>query len=322
MRRLSRLRSVSVGGLLAGLWATRGVALTAPANGECASAAVVKGPDEIVRPIVAILRSHGLETVSRACGAQDVQAWLVADPAADGYRLHVTDGAGRKSARQVTDAATAASLIESWVLTEDAALWTPRAVPAAVHASAETASRTPGTDTAPHIGIGVGVAAETSISSDEAVWWGAGASACVSIGALCLGGRATFARAETTLEINRALGIAPELTRTLGSISALIARPVSAGRLRFVPSLAVGTTWLRSRAEQAGVTSTTDDLLARGDLGAMTGVAIGRGWSVGVHLGGTLALVLSGDPRQATATYVPAVPRGFLIAGLGVWYAP
>jgi hypothetical protein len=88
------------------------------------------------------------------------------------------------------------------------------------------------------------------------------------------------------------------------------------------PSLGLGAAWLRSRAMQAGVTSTADDVLARGEVGAAAGVTIGRGWSVGIGLGASVALVMRGDPRQATTTYIPAVPRGFLTTGVGVWYAP
>jgi hypothetical protein len=54
----------------------------------------------------------------------------------------------------------------------------------------------------------------------------------------------------------------------------------------------------------------------------VTGVTIGNGWSVALGLGASLALSVRGDPRQATTTYIPAVPRGFLTAGVGVWYAP
>jgi hypothetical protein len=170
-------------------------------------------------------------------------------------------------------------------------------------------------------GARFGVAAETSIGGD-AIWWGASARACARLGALCLGGRAAVARADTTLEIDRALGIAPHLTRTLGGLSALASWPISAGRFWVAPSLGLGAAWLRSRATQAGVTSTSDDLLARGDAGAAVGATIGGGWSVALGLDASVALVVDGNDRRGTTTYIPAVPRGFLTTGIGVWYAP
>src|SRR5262249_38713161 len=140
-------------------------------------------------------------------------------------------------------------------------------------------------------------------------------------GALCVGARATVARAETTLEIDRSLGIAPDLQRTLGGVAALVSWPFSVGRFWVAPSLGLGGAWLRSRATQAQYTSTTNDVLARGEAGAVTGVTLGSGWSVALGLGGSVALALHGDDRQGTTTYVPAIPRGFLTAGVSVWYA-
>jgi hypothetical protein len=251
-----------------------------------------------------------------------VQASLVANSDGDGYRLHVLDAEGHTNIRQVSDAATAASLIESWAVGEDADVWASRTRSSA---SSPEPGRDPQQDrdraVASQVKAQLGVAAETSVSSADAIWWGGSATACARLGALCVGGRASISRSETTLEIDRTLGIAPDLARTLGGLSALVAWPVSAGRFWVAPSVGVGAAWFRSRATQAGVTSTSDDVLARGDAGAVTGVTIGRGWSVTLALGASVALVVHGDPRQGTTTYLPAVPRGFFTAGVGVGYA-
>ena len=318
--------AVIVAGLLVGLGAAPSatanaagsIATAAPA---CPPAAAVQGPPEIVGPIVAILSSHGIGAASRACGARSVKASLVAYRDAEGYRLQVLDAVGHSNVRQVADAATAASLIESWALGEDAEVWGPRpGVGEGAGLLAQAATSAPDGAAASAV-VRIGAAAETTIGGD-AFWWGASARACARFGALCLGGRAGVARAETTLEIDRALGIAPDLTRTLGGLSAFVAWPLSAGRFWLAPSLGLGAAWLRSRAFQAQVTSTSNDLLARGDAGAVVGVTLGRGWSVALALDASVALVIDGNDRRGTTTYIPAVPRGLLTTGVGVWYAP
>jgi hypothetical protein len=326
------LRSTS-GAVLAALLGA--VAAISPATADAAEAtsaptrvcppsAVVEGPPEIVSPVVAILREHGLGTPSRSCAPPIVKASLVAHSGAGGYRLHVLDAAGHRSDRQVADAATAASLIESWALDEDADLWAPRPVPAASEAVAPPAVLAASDDAGSSVRATaqLGVMGETSISPDGAVWWGAGASACARVRALCIGGRGSISRADTTLEISRALGIAPDLTRTLGGVSAFVAWPIPAGRFWVAPSLGLGAAWLHSNATQAGVTSTTDDVLGRAAAGALVGLTLGKSVSVAFGVGGSAALVLRGDDRATTTTYIPAVPRGLLTAGVGLWYAP
>jgi hypothetical protein len=295
-----------------------------PATAACPPTAFVQGPAEIVSPIVAILVGHGVGTTPGSCGPRAVKASLVAHAGAEGYALHVLDAEGHSSDRQVADASTAASLIESWALEEDAELWVPRPLPGAMSgAGAPAVLAEPGPDAAaPRVAVQIGAAAETSITSDTALWWGAGASICARVRALCVGARAGVARAETTLVIHPAVGIAPDLTRTLSGLSGLAAWPVSFGRFWLAPSLGLGAAWLHSLAAQDGVTSTTDDVLALAQAGAVTGLTIGKGWSVGLGLEGSAALALHGDARQATTTYIPTAPHAFLTAGAGVWYAP
>jgi len=285
----------------------------------CPPAASVEGPAEIVGPLVAILRGHGVGMASSVCDARIVKAPLVVVSGAGGYRLHVLDGEGHSSEREVASAAVAASLIESWALDEDAELWAPRPGSAATET---VASLPPEAQREVPRSARVGVAAETSLSPDAAFWRGAGASGCVSVRALCVGARAAVSRAETTLEIDRALGIAPDLTRTLGGLSAFGAWPIALGRFWVAPSLGLGAAWLHSHATQAGVTSTSDDVVARAEAGGQACLTLGKGLSIALGLGGSALLVVRGDDRQGTTTYIPAVPRGFLTAGASLWYAP
>ena len=98
------------------------------AGAACRPTAVVEGAAEIVTPIAAVLRRRGVGTGPSECG-RVVRASLAARPDLDTYSLHIEDGYGRVSDREVADAGTAASLIESWAIDEDADVLAPRVAP-------------------------------------------------------------------------------------------------------------------------------------------------------------------------------------------------
>jgi hypothetical protein len=104
--------------------------------------------------------------------------------------------------REVTDARTATTVIESWVRVdvEEPLLASRTVALAAPHPPAVTAP--PPTTTivvAPPANSGRGVQlfalAERSLASDGTAWLGLQIGACVSLGPFCLGGRARFAAA-------------------------------------------------------------------------------------------------------------------------------
>lgn len=326
-RRLWRIRIIGAG-ILLGLAPApggRGAAAETPATAAspCPPVAVVQGPAEIVQPIVAILQAHGLTSAPGRCGDRMVNASLAIDPGARGYRLHVRDAVGHSSDRRVPDAATAASLIESWALAEDADLWAPPTISTDAGNGRELPAAPPERPAAAGAAALFGLGAEMSFSSDDAIWWGGRATGCARIGALCVGGRAGFARTYQTPAPASQPTAGSDLTRTLTDVSALAAWSVRSGRLWATPSLALGGAWLRSRASLAPLSATTDDFLARAELGAAAGVTIRGGWSVAADLGGALEAALGSYGRVgATAVYMPAPARAFLRAGVGVWYAP
>ena len=235
-----RLRRIRIGaGILLGFTPAlggSGVAAKTPATAAppCPPVAVVQGPPEIVQPIVAILHGHGLSSAPGTCGDRMVNASLAVDADARGYRLRVRDAVGHSSDRRVPDAATAASLIESWALAEDADLWAPPTISPDAEIGRELPAAPPERPAAAaHIGLG----AEMSLSSDDSVWWGGRATACARVGALCVGGRAGFARTYRTPASDLDPTPGSDLTRTLTDVSALVAWSVRSGRLWATPSL-------------------------------------------------------------------------------------
>src|SRR5687768_7867794 len=137
----------------------------------------------------AILRRHGVESTPNSCGGRMVRASLTAGADAHSYALRIEDGFGRTNERLAGDAETAASLIESWVLDEDADLLAPRQVSTLVPAAAPAAAAeiqasspvvAPPVVAAPrwHL-LGVG---EVSVGTEPATWLGGSATGCHHVG--------------------------------------------------------------------------------------------------------------------------------------------
>src|SRR5215471_8639057 len=86
----------------------------------CPPTATLHGPAAETRQLEGLLLEQGVVVSGVACPHRTVAATLGRLPGTRGLWLHIQDGYGRASDRQVADARTAASLIGSWVLGEDA----------------------------------------------------------------------------------------------------------------------------------------------------------------------------------------------------------
>src|SRR3954469_7855008 len=107
-RRLGSIASVA----LVASCLVAGVPATAATGAGCPPVAIVVGAAEIVTPVAAVLRRRGVRSQPSGCG-RVVRASLVTRPDLKAYSLHIEDGYGRVSDREIADASTAASLIES-----------------------------------------------------------------------------------------------------------------------------------------------------------------------------------------------------------------
>jgi hypothetical protein len=102
----------------------------------CPPTAVVEGRPALARSVSGLLRRHGIRSESSTCAGPFVRAFVSDLASRNGYLLRVEDRFGRANDREVPDIETAASLIESWVLDEDADLVAPRAAPVIASAPA------------------------------------------------------------------------------------------------------------------------------------------------------------------------------------------
>jgi hypothetical protein len=316
VHRRFRLIAGAAAGVLAS-WLAAGWSATAWA--ACPPVAIVEGAAEIVAPIAAVLRSRGVRSEPSGCG-RVVRASLATSPGDKSYSLHIEDGYGRVSDREIADARTAASLIESWAIDEDADVLAPRAAPIAIERAPATPVVPP---TAASTAFHVAALGEVSTASDGSVWYGGGAGACGRVGSICLGGRARIAR-----DAGNGSGVvAGSLSRTRidGAVTASL--PLSRGAFTFAPALGVGLYWTRSAINQLAIEEVpvqipvdmaADDLAVGVEASAAAAYAVSAHWSLVAALGGVFANRVS--TRGGEWDVLPTPPRGFVHLGTGLQY--
>lgn len=188
--------TLSVATTLAGICAAR------HASAACRSGVRLDGDAALVSTVGAALGERGIATDAddAACAAARVTLQRRDD------RIAVSIAGPREPAiaREVSDARTATTVIESWVrLDVEEPLLASRTVAMAMPRPPATAAPPPppppatATAVAPPPGNNRGLQlfalAERSLASDGTAWMGLQVGACVALGPFCLGGRARFA---------------------------------------------------------------------------------------------------------------------------------
>jgi hypothetical protein len=294
----------------------------------CAPTATVDGPQAIVKSVSAILRAHGVGSGPSACGPDGVRAVISEKPSEgerpgrSAYVLRLEDLFGRTSERDITSAETAASLIESWVVGEDSDLVAPRAT-ASITATAEAPPPPDTATSAAGAGPRLTASAEISSTGDGSTWYGGSASACVRVGAVCIGGRGRYARSTGPVdEVAGAQLPGVELTRTTAGGLVVVALLLQHRRIAVLPTLGLGAAWMRTEAALAPLSASVDDAVLLADGAIAAEVSIAGGWSVLAEVGATWEPSLSASDRQGTAAFLPAPPSRSLRAGIGIGFSP
>jgi hypothetical protein len=298
----------------------------------CPPAAAVHGRVEIVRPVVETLRSHGVRPPQAGgrCAERAIRASLARAGDRGMYRLRIVDGYGRSSERRSVDAATAASLIESWAMGEDTQMLASRAAPAAPgRTSPEGAARLPAAATEPppldgpatavapagvegegaSPGVRVIAALETQTDLDGNRLHGGSVTACAHVGRVCVGGRLRRGRGSDATTVPDT-----DINRSGVDLLAVIALPLGAGRFSLTPLAGVGAGWTRATFLPDPITIRRDDGFLRGEVAVLGGLTVVRHFSLLMELGASFGARTSTDPVNELAVVLPP-PAGFNLRG-------
>ena len=197
---------------------------------ECKPSAVAKGDPDLVKGLESRLSASGISTTATA-GCPSVRV----DIQQRGPQVHLrlADAAQRIGERDVQDVATAAAIVESWTYQEiEAGTLPPEAIAAAPVVIAES----------PHTSrTGIAAAVVSSVGTNGGTTWiGGSISACVRLGAVCVGATLrpqldTTATGDTTT--------VDQSSYSLGAL-ATIDLPRRLGGLVLSPGVGIGYTFL------------------------------------------------------------------------------
>ncbi|HEY2901769.1 MAG TPA: hypothetical protein VGL59_14395 [Polyangia bacterium] len=245
------------------------------------------------------------------CSTRTIRARIEAHRDQTGFTLTIVDESGRTSARVFADAQTAASLIESWTLDEDAMLLAPAS--AANTARPQTAPPSLASiQSAARVHLHVGP--ETSLAADRSVWLGVTLGACVRAGAICAGARLRSTRDADLSGASQPDTVLRENTDLLAT-AAWIHR---IGDRLVVPAVGVGIGWLRTRTEGGLLRDAL--VLNRSGL-RLEGAVQGR-WPLGPHtalaaeLGGAWSPLARSQATDDQGAILIGEPAGHIRLGL------
>lgn len=291
--------------------------------GACPASAIVEGPDALRDAANAALEAHAIATLPGAeCPA--IHARLSSRDG--GVLVEVTDSAGRVSERQVTDAATAATWIESWARSDlDSMLLS--APPAGKVAQVEEREHPVPIATAvvPRVvmrGPAVRVAANAgpAMGSDGSLWLGVAALACVRFGAACAG---VLGRLSQDTQ-SRGDSEAMETARTQVDLMVVVDVPRRHASWSWTPGAVLGLALDRSAYNPDSGMATMGTIQVDGGAiraGVHLSVArqLGRRWSLGADVAFDAAVF---SPADAADSAVPLAgpPRGFARGSLALQY--
>jgi len=308
----------------------------------CPPLAALRGDDELVREIDDLLRARGVDSPSAThrvaarpggAGAFDRARARLADEDAASCpvvraRVEARDGAiavevvgpdGARSERVVNEAATAATVIESFVRADvGAPLLARRALPGSpANEAPEVAERAPARQRdLTTRGVQLFAAIESSMGSDHTGWMGTQLGVCISLGPICAAARLRSSNVVGGDGIWADGAIERESTDLLVGIDL----PLAFGRKTLSPGFAAGLGAIRTGA--AGMLENG----ARADGSAGLRADVHTTLTVPIRHRLALDLSVSVDVSQATHVewrsemQMPAEPFALVRLGAGLRY--
>jgi hypothetical protein len=286
----------------------------------CPAIANVQGVAEIVESVRVMLRAHGIAVEPSPelarCAERSVHAWLRREPPSRSYALHIEDPFGRTSDRQVSDAETAASLIESWALPLAAALAAPSPIPAVVRQETDNLPRAKET---PAIHWRLTGALEVAGGSDDSLWYGGTLTGCANVTTLCVGGRLRIARDDSVWGPDR------DVTRSGTELLALVTLPLVRHGVRLAPMMGLGVGWVHTgppQGEPDNMSRVSDDLALRWEAAVNAEIPLSAHLSLVGEIGVSLGRSIAASSRAGGGEVIFDAPTGYLRAAVACQYAP
>ena len=278
------------------------------------------GDEAAAQAVSALLLAAGVQT-SGEQHCVTVIAELRREP--DGrLGVRLADTQGRSTDRLVSDAETAAAVIESWARVDLVApmLEAPaQAVPEvelAAPGQAPSAASKPethagGVPARPRTDFGATAWLGVSLANDDSLWTDLSIAACLRVGAACLGAEL---RGSFDTEVNDALHT--DRGEVAGLLSAEFVLAIPESRWRVSPGFAAGAGYVSSEVDADG-SPEIGHAVSRGDVSMRLGVFahVAAALVRGVHLSGRLGFEVAPLARTRAES-----EDGVLIAGLPRWY--
>ncbi|HEU4733303.1 MAG TPA: hypothetical protein VFT22_35670 [Kofleriaceae bacterium] len=317
------LNSANLGANLgATLALASGVCATRVARAEpCPPAVVLAGDEAVVAPVRAQLGAHGIADETARCPGLHARVERRGPLLVVG--IEGPDGAPIE--REVREAATAATVIESWARSDVAApLLAARELPEADEAAAigapvvaaSSRAEQPGPPGAS--GIQLFGAEETSVASDRTVWQGLSLGACVMLGPVCAAARVHGGKVISKPSSWEGL------RRKGAEVYAGIDIPIALGRTRLTPGFAAGYGMILTHRGSDGDRMGVEISGPRAEAHAAFSLPLSAHIAIDLVLTATLtqATEIESHGQQTFDPTIefPSEPRAFVRFAVGVRY--
>jgi hypothetical protein len=288
-------------------------ALTGTARAEvCGPAVALDGDHALVARVATLLATRGIALDPTSCPAIRARlTWRGAE------LVVAVDGRdGSSTERVVTEASTAATVIESFSrLDIESTLLAIRDMPsspavAEIHATAPPAVQAPRQPAAR--GVQVFGVFETSLASDRTTWLGASVGACVMLGPVCAAARLRVASVLAGPDAWQG-----QLERRSTELFVGIDIPFAVHGMTLSPGFAAGLGQMHTRGELPGMRSETGGV--RADVHATLAIPFRHQLALELFTAADLTQetrIESGSMMGA----LPAEPRALVRVGVGLRY--
>jgi hypothetical protein len=285
----------------------------------CPPAVALRGPERAVREVATLLRSQGVTVGDSPCAGPTLEVSIAPVPSGGGFVLRVAGGHAWTGERRVANSSSAASLVESWVMDEDADLIAPpverRSLP-----EAEIVMAPAQPDQIARSRWLFLAALEASAATDASMWYGVSLNSCRFEGPACLGGRLRLAHDNGW---SGTFGDG-ETRRTAGDLLLSATLPLPVGAVTIAPLVGVGArltdtmqpSWL---GDSFG---SRVDLAVTVEVALLAAVPVTRRWAVIGEVGSDIGYHAASTLNGPLARSLPAPPGGELHGAFGCQYTP